>query len=528
MPKTFLPEAFVVRVLTLLLALFALTSPVYASAVAIPMTVELSSPKIVAGATVYRVKVRSSGSPLFALFPPDIRLVELRVNGAVVQREGWNVPVGQPPFGAGLAVIHLQNLHPRDHVELRIRGGSERPHIIADTSDLRSVFGSGFWSGIFFAILGTVALFQLTTAIVLRDRTVLWYVPYILALLGSECALDGYFPGGTVMNDLVLNGFEILGSVSLVGFMISYLRIRSRFVPSIWIATLVVNVIPSLIFAAVAFVHQQPESTLVATAPCFVGLIGFLGLSVYRSRTGYAPANYLILGLLGLATVLAAKMLREQWGAIPLPLLDRWGVQAGAAFDVVVFSLGLSYRARFRLHERTVMENQLSAEAYRATHDPLTGLLNRRGLDEWTESVQSPLATVLFIDLDGFKSVNDQGGHAAGDDTLSVIARILRHAVRSQDAIARVGGDEFVIVLADCVDPSERNDIVSRITTAIENLRPLGARNDTRIGASIGIGTFDGTNTFAEATKVADADAYRVKAEHRATRRAGRVETLHP
>jgi len=89
-----------------------------------------------------------------------------------------------------------------------------------------------------------------------------------------------------------------------------------------------------------------------------------------------------------------------------------------------------------------------------AERDPLTGALNRRGFMRALETAISAAqryqteAAVLFIDLDGFKAVNDQFGHAAGDAVLQHVARLLLAHVRETDSIGRLGGDEFAIVLA--------------------------------------------------------------------------------
>ncbi|RAG83278.1 sensor domain-containing diguanylate cyclase [Streptacidiphilus pinicola] len=93
---------------------------------------------------------------------------------------------------------------------------------------------------------------------------------------------------------------------------------------------------------------------------------------------------------------------------------------------------------------------------------------------------------VLFCDLNGFKGINDRHGHAAGDATLIEVARRLQHAVREGDTVARMGGDEFV-VLADGVDRARAKDLADRLRTAIAP--PIRYENRTlRVGVSIGIG----------------------------------------
>lgn len=84
-----------------------------------------------------------------------------------------------------------------------------------------------------------------------------------------------------------------------------------------------------------------------------------------------------------------------------------------------------------------------------ANADPLTGLPNRRVIDRWAYPVVTG-AWVAYVDVDRFKCVNDHHGHAAGDRLLQVVANLLRASVRPGDLVVRMGGDEFVLVLADC------------------------------------------------------------------------------
>jgi diguanylate cyclase (GGDEF)-like protein/PAS domain S-box-containing protein len=102
-----------------------------------------------------------------------------------------------------------------------------------------------------------------------------------------------------------------------------------------------------------------------------------------------------------------------------------------------------------------------------ATHDPLTGLVNRSHFMECIDQAlrrsqrQARHVAVVYIDLDGFKRVNDRGGHSLGDRVLYAIAARLRHAVRGADMVARIGGDEFA-VLCEGLSASEQADVVAR------------------------------------------------------------------
>lgn len=145
-----------------------------------------------------------------------------------------------------------------------------------------------------------------------------------------------------------------------------------------------------------------------------------------------------------------------------------------------------------RLHER----ERISAElAYAAYHDELTSLHNRAYLMMELEKVFSDtsatkVATVLFVDLDGFKLVNDSLGHLAGDELLVVIARRMQASIRSCDVLVRLGGDEFAILITSADHSSIAKDLADRI---IERLNlPIKIKNqDIFVSSSIGVATAD-------------------------------------
>jgi diguanylate cyclase (GGDEF)-like protein len=130
--------------------------------------------------------------------------------------------------------------------------------------------------------------------------------------------------------------------------------------------------------------------------------------------------------------------------------------------------------------------------AHLAHHDPLTGLPNRRSLMSRLDSLlgrpgSETRGAVLYLDLDGFKQVNDTAGHRVGDKLLQAVAARIKARIRHTDMLARVGGDEFVIVLEQIVD---EHDAVAVAEQIIEQLRTPFEQADGsvyRIGASVGI-----------------------------------------
>lgn len=151
--------------------------------------------------------------------------------------------------------------------------------------------------------------------------------------------------------------------------------------------------------------------------------------------------------------------------------------------------------------------------AHRARHDTLTELPNRAGLAAALDG-RTPPAAVLFVDLDGFKPVNDQHGHAAGDHVLRAAAQRVQRAVRPGDVVARVGGDEFVVVLP-AVDASQHLDAtVESIADRIlrELTRPIEVSGvEIHISASIGIAIAPHGSDVDALVSSADAAMYDVK-----------------
>ena len=153
---------------------------------------------------------------------------------------------------------------------------------------------------------------------------------------------------------------------------------------------------------------------------------------------------------------------------------------------------------------------------HRAVHDPLTGLANRVLLVDRLDHAlagadrKARWLAVLYVDLDGFKAVNDTWHHAAGDEVLQIVAERLSGAVRPDDTVARFGGDEFVVL---CEDLADAADIVRVAERILEELtRPIQHRDGTcRLAASIGVVLAGGPTSSAALIEAADRAMYRAK-----------------
>jgi diguanylate cyclase (GGDEF)-like protein/PAS domain S-box-containing protein len=165
--------------------------------------------------------------------------------------------------------------------------------------------------------------------------------------------------------------------------------------------------------------------------------------------------------------------------------------------------------------DRVALEEQL---AHQALHDPLTGLANRALFLDRVEHAVSGRSrnatdgapTVLFIDLDDFKTVNDSLGHARGDELLVAVADRLSRCLRHVDTAARLGGDEFAILVEDAVDPEAATSVARRVLEVLSLPLSLGVV-DVAVAASIGIAKADGTSSAQELLRNADVAMYAAK-----------------
>lgn len=171
-----------------------------------------------------------------------------------------------------------------------------------------------------------------------------------------------------------------------------------------------------------------------------------------------------------------------------------------------------------KVQERTAeLSNANQHLQFLATHDNLTGLPNRvLFFDRLEQAIkksrrQKRRFALFFIDLDDFKRINDSFGHTVGDQVLQTVAGVLDHAVRDSDTVARLAGDEFIIILDDVRDISDIEAIARKIIEAVS--QPIDVPHETVImTVSIGISLFPEHGEDAEnLLRKADAAMYRVK-----------------
>lgn len=234
---------------------------------------------------------------------------------------------------------------------------------------------------------------------------------------------------------------------------------------------------------------------------------------------------YTVFGLRFFSATLVSVVLLVAYLGVELAGYGRIGAHALTNLAFLVSMLivsavgGYIYERQRRLahYRQRVIEYERARSEHSALHDPLTGLPNRRLFMERAmqavardERFQG-YAAVLFVDLDGFKPVNDTHGHVFGDKLLKCIAERLRLAVRDTDTVARLGGDEFVVLLEDLAAPADADALLERMLDGFS--RPCvidGVSQPVELSVGCALHPRDG-RTARELLQAADKAMYAMK-----------------
>lgn len=243
-----------------------------------------------------------------------------------------------------------------------------------------------------------------------------------------------------------------------------------------------------------------------------LSLAGHLVQDVLSLTTEYAPQSQLDVSVLldpeSNAVDLHADLLLQLGTAVvPVDLTRAWLRDDEGQVRGAVWVLRDDTQQRAREREARHL----------AEMDPLTELGNRRGFEVHLQQAITRVertgqaASLMYIDLDRFKPVNDTFGHLAGDAVLWAVASVLRHGVRDSDVVARLGGDEFAVILSGC-SPRRAARIGGELLQTLANLSIPWDQHQLRIGASIGIAPLAAGMSVDQAVAAADAQCYRAKA----------------
>lgn len=375
--------------------------------------------------------------------------------------------------------------------------------------------------GLHFGILVALIAYNLFLLRSTRDRSFAYYVLYLSAYLGAQITFFGVgqqilWPTWPEFNTRVLHFFAGLGLASGLLFSMHFLGTRSM-LPRIDKA-LRTGVGISLLLAALAPWLPVPVSgratNLIFAFTPIVVLAGAL-----RWRAGFLPARYFTVAWIFLVGGLFIHSLTSI-GLLSPSQLTHWATSIGASIEAILLSLALGYRLQ-------LLEAENRHVAQLAQTDTLSGLLNRRGLDRQVQAVTQRRkegggsTSLMLCDIDHFKHINDTYGHDAGDAAIRHMSTLLLEVARECDSVARVGGEEFVVLMPN-TNLAGATVLAERVRDVLQNCALDWKGERIAMTTSIGVTEFsaDREEALGPALARADAGLYRAKNSGR-----NRVET---
>jgi diguanylate cyclase (GGDEF)-like protein len=419
----------------------------------------------------------------------------------------------------------------------------------AFTSILRD---SQFMMGFYYGILLALFVYNLVLWLVLRDASYFWYLFHISAFGLALFTINGYsfeylWPKSPWLANVAVPLSICLSIIGMLQFARTFLELPKRFPRGNLVSIAVIGFCLVLGVASLWLPHSV--SVPWATRAVIVSTLWTIVVAVVALRRGYMPAR-LFLVAWALFLTGGAMIAALAFGLLPKNVMTDYGVQIGSALEMLLLSIALSYRyASLRNeNERIAAEANQQLErkvaqrteevrstlmqlegAHRRLHDSsrrdgLTGLYNRTHFHENFELMlkdsrdKGQPVSLMMIDLDHFKSINDKYGHLVGDDCLRWAAQRIGQSLRAHETslLARFGGEEFVAVLPG-------HDLRSAVSVA-ENVRKRlveelcsSGEHRLRVSASIGVHTVepDADIDSHAALSVADQALYSAKANGR-------------
>ncbi|BBD97783.1 GGDEF domain containing protein [Sphingobium amiense] len=338
-----------------------------------------------------------------------------------------------------------------------------------------------------------------------RQRHVLtWTASYAVGILQWAANAGGYFLKSPPLYILTGIGLVVSGSLLAIG-------VRQRSGRPLRIAAFAVPGVTVVLAMAIAIGTTGSQLMQGFIIPAYVGgLLAVSALSLWPRERRFTPperaffAALLLFAVVQLALAASALLIR--------------GPEDGKQVYRLIFSIftPTNYVATAVTAVLLVAGDLAQQLGREIRHDALTQVLNRRGLEEAAQQAMAlavrhrrPLALVV-CDLDGFKALNDGHGHIVGDQALAAFARLLASTVRRGDVVARMGGDEFGLLLID-TDARAAADVMERVRAEVANLS-LARLDEPGLRASFGVAELrSGDASLEDMVARADAALYMAK-----------------
>ncbi|MFC6632323.1 sensor domain-containing diguanylate cyclase [Microbulbifer taiwanensis] len=425
-----------------------------------------------------------------------------------------------PELVAGVG-YQLPLLLPQGSSHLFIRAQTADPFVLAthlrspaqsEASERKVQFGYSLLFGYLLALI----CYNLMLFLGFRSRSYLYYALYLGSFIAMCLAYSGHGFSWWWPDQLAFQRFVILVLMVVYGccgFLIAsrFLQLHKR-APGVrrWVIALCAAAL--MLMAHFIWLGSHVDAALLAFNFVTLFSAAMVCLGVLSIRYGQREGRYFlgaaICSMLGVAsTALSVR------GVIPMTALTYHGVEVGMALEATLLSLALARQVRSQ-------EDALRKAERLSRIDALTGLCNRRAFYEdaagiWSTAVRHarPLS-VIVLDIDHFKSVNDRYGHQVGDGVLVEMGELLAKSCREGDRVARWGGEEFVVLLPETT-LSQACLFAERLRGAVAGRKMVAGANTLSISISLGAAERDSQLLLNELVGEADRKLYEAKQQGR-------------
>lgn len=377
-----------------------------------------------------------------------------------------------------------------------------------------------FFQSLFLGMAMALSLYNLFLGYMLKRLTFLLYSGFISTFAIATMTANGIggwllWPVlGPLITRLVPCGFSLAVLWAML-FVRSFLGLKNKMPHLDKFHRFLIGV-TVLLSVLSFFLPVQLSVKIMSLLGCSMGIFLIIcGMLAVYYKIPAARYYLLAWSCLIVGTVLVSL---RNTGWIPSNFMTVYGMEIGSSIEMVLLSFGLAShfneierqkrQAQQTLFQTMKYQEQILQERVQehtqelalakekleiiATHDPLTQLANRRGLNDQFSLIrqaftQDTFIAVLLIDLDKFKPINDQYGHASGDEVLQIIAQRLFNMCRGEDIVSRLGGDEFAIVLTGFSQQHDLVHFIKRLYKHITSPMQLTICHEIQIDASIGV-----------------------------------------
>lgn len=382
------------------------------------------------------------------------------------------------------------------------------PEKIQSDLNLSSYF-YGFLYGAFFILL----VYNVLLSVSLKDRSYFFYSLYLLSFLSLNVAYTGHgfkfiWPDSVIFQKWAMIVFLHCYNLFGIAFCFEFLKLKV-YLPK-------VNKLKNLVYAGLAvsslslFVNGDPLLAVkFGVALTSLLIIIFISLGFLALKNGHEMVKFFIpAAFMGVGGAAISAAITQ--GNLPYNTLLFHSIEIGMLIEMYILALALAFNLKRMDKARIIAE-------VNAQVDYLTQLYNRRAFtniasSQWYLGIrQKKISALILLDIDWFKKVNDDHGHAAGDAVLKAIAQTLKNKIRKSDVLARWGGEEFIIYLPN-TSKYEAMLLAEVIRKKIEKMIIIIETKPLTVSASFGVAESSiETHKFEDLIKLADIALYKAK-----------------